>query len=62
MIISIDINNLEGKQIKHFFKERAKAGRNEFSFSAAPLKSGIYILKISDENGNVIKTEQLIVQ
>jgi PKD repeat protein len=62
MIISIDINNLEGKQIKHFFKERAKAGRNEFSFSAAPLKSGIYILKISDENGNVIKTEQLLVQ
>ena len=62
MIISIDIKDLEGKQVKHFFRERAKAGRNQFSFSAAPLNSGIYILEISDESGNLIKSEKLIVQ
>lgn len=62
MIISIDIKDLEGKQVKHFFRERAKAGRNQFSFSAAPLNSGIYILEISDDSGNVVKSEKLIVQ
>ena len=62
MIISIDIKDLEGKQVKHFFTERAKAGRNQFSFSAAPLNSGIYILEISDKSGKVIKSEKLIVQ
>ena len=62
MIISIDIRDLEGKQVKHFFTERAKAGRNQFSFSAAPLNSGIYILEISDKSGKVIKSEKLIVQ
>lgn len=62
MIISIDIKNIEGKQIKHFFKERAKSGRNQFSFSTSPLNSGIYLLEISDEAGNIIKSEKLIVQ
>ena len=61
MIISIDIRNIDGSITKHFFREAAKSGRNQFSFSTAPLSSGIYFVEISDASGNIIKSEKLIV-
>lgn len=62
MLISIDILDQTGRQVNHFFKEYAKAGRNQFSFSTAPLSTGMYYINISDKNGVVLTSKKILIQ
>lgn len=40
------IYDVNGKEVKHLMKEFIKEGTHEFSFSAEPLSTGVYFLKI----------------
>jgi len=46
--LDISLYDVNGKLVKVFIRDRVKVGRNRFSFSIAPLNSGIYFLQIRD--------------
>ena len=50
MQVSFELFDLNGKLIQQLFKERVKKGSNKFSFDAAFLSGGEYILVLKGEN------------
>jgi len=56
-IVSISIFDIQGKIIKHLYKDLAKQGSNIFTFSTAPLSSGSYVLKVISINKNIVSRQ-----
>jgi hypothetical protein len=52
--LSFDIYDLQGKLVKTLLRDRVKGGNNLFSFSAAPLANGTYILRIGYGDKSVL--------
>jgi hypothetical protein len=44
--LSFEILDTEGKLVKLLLRDMVKSGKNNFSFSTAPLPAGVYILRI----------------
>jgi len=59
--ISLVIFDDNGRLVKELFKTHANKGKNHFSFSTYPLKSGKYYLQIIDTNGVLLHRQQIIV-
>jgi hypothetical protein len=57
--ISISIIDYTGRSVL-LLREYARKGINSFSFDTTPLRVGAYFLVIEDENGNLMKREQII--
>lgn len=49
--VEITLTNIEGKIIKTIYRDIAQKGKNQFSFSAQPLPTGIYFLNINGKDG-----------
>ena len=59
--LNFELYDLNGKLVKLLFREKAKQGENQFSFSTAPLAGGIYLLTIK-EGGEVLESKRIVVQ
>lgn len=59
--VIIDLFDINGRLVKNFYNEKAKSGRNLFSFNKGILNRGIYFLKINSGQEN-IKTEKIIIE
>lgn len=59
-VISIELFNLDGKLIKHLYRDVPKQGTNRLSFNRAALSSGTYQLLIRNEN-EILHNEQVLV-
>jgi hypothetical protein len=40
--------------VKVLLREKVKAGKNNFSFSTSPLSNGIYFLKVTSSNKEIL--------
>lgn len=60
-MLTVSLFSSEGKLVKTLYRDMAKKGKNEFSFSTAPLANGIYTLHISDGK-TVILSKQILKQ
>lgn len=56
-----NLYDLQGRHVKLLLRERVKPGSNRFTFSAAPLAAGTYILKITAGN-RVVASKQVVKQ
>jgi hypothetical protein len=59
--INIELVNAEGKQVKMLFQDKAKKGKNKFSFATDHLANGAYTLVISSQ-GKIISTSTILKQ
>jgi len=59
--LEIALFDASGKRVKTFIRDRVKHGLNRFSFSLAPLSSGIYFLRVSNA-GRLLVSEKIIKQ
>ena len=59
--LDISLYDASGKLVKIFHRDRAKSGRNSFSFSLNPLGAGIYFLRITDGK-ELIADEKIVKQ
>lgn len=59
--LEIALFDASGKRVKTFIRDRVKHGLNRFSFSLAPLSSGIYFLRASNA-GRLLVSEKIIKQ
>ncbi len=57
--LNISLFDASGRLVKAFIRDLVKRGGNRFSFSIAPLGSGMYFLQISN-GGEVIMTEKIL--
>lgn len=55
------IYDMNGKAVHHLLTQKMKAGNNRFSFIPGPLKSGIYIIRIS-QNGERVVEQKFVVE
>ena len=61
MNIEFTLLNLNGQVVDKLLEQKAKKGKNEFSFSALLLSQGVYILNLSS-NGKTLSTHKVIVE
>lgn len=59
--LEIALFDANGQHVKTFIRDRVKHGLNRFSFSLAPLSSGIYFLRASNA-GRLLVSEKIIKQ
>jgi hypothetical protein len=59
--ISADVYDLNGKLVAHVFDDACRAGLNRFSFNAEPLGFGLYMLRITTPEGDLV-TKQFVVE
>jgi hypothetical protein len=52
--LQFEIYDLTGKMVKVLLREKVKAGKNNFSFSTSPLSNGIYFLKVTSSNKEIL--------
>jgi hypothetical protein len=52
--LTFEILDMEGRLVKLLLRDEVKKGKNNFSFSMAPLPDGIYILKIMNGDKEVL--------
>ena len=52
--LSFRLYDASGRLVKVLLRERVKAGSSQFSFSIAPLASGIYTLRVSDASSTIL--------
>ncbi|MES2592561.1 MAG: T9SS type A sorting domain-containing protein [Bacteroidota bacterium] len=52
--LQFELVDITGKQIKILLKDKVKEGKNNFSFSTAPLSRGVYFLKVSSGSREII--------
>ena len=52
-ILRFELYDMNGRLVQLLLEDRIKAGRNQFSFSTAPLPAGVYVLRIAGANGLV---------
>lgn len=57
--VDFALYDLQGRLVKLLLRERVKPGVNRFSFDAAPLSAGVYVLRISGSSG-LIATRQIV--
>ncbi len=53
--ISVDLYDMNGRRVISLFQDQAKFGQNIFTFSTAPLASGIYFATITSEEKHIYK-------
>ncbi len=53
--ISVDLYDMNGKNVISLFQDQAKFGQNIFTFSTAPLAAGIYFAAITSEEKIIYK-------
>lgn len=58
-LLDISLYDASGRLVKTFIRDRVKSGRSRFSFSIAPLSSGIYFLQIRSSDG-MIANEKIV--
>ena len=61
-LIEVELLNLEGKKLASFMKERAKAGKSQFTFNLNFLPVGSYMIAIKDISNKILATKKIIVQ
>lgn len=49
--ISIDVYDLEGKELMRAYRGNCVAGKNEISLNVAQLSTGLYQIRVADDNG-----------
>lgn len=49
--LSFELVDMTGKNVQVLLREKAKAGRNQFSFSVTDLTPGVYTILIKESNG-----------
>jgi hypothetical protein len=59
--ITIELFSAEGKKVKTLLQDKAKQGKNVFSFSTQPLANGAFYLIIS-ENGKTLSSNTILKQ
>lgn len=59
-ILRFELYDMNGRLVQLLLEDRIKAGRNQFSFSTAPLPAGVYVLRIAGANGRV--AEQKVIR
>lgn len=52
-MLRFELYDINGRLVQVLLEDRIRAGRNQFSFSALPLSSGVYVLRIAGPNGIV---------
>jgi Secretion system C-terminal sorting domain len=53
-ILTFEVLDVTGKQVKILLQDKVKAGKNNFSFSTSPLSTGIYFLKITSATKEIL--------
>ena len=53
--ISVDLYDMNGRKVISLFSDQAKFGQNIFTFSTAPLASGIYFATITSDEKHIYK-------
>lgn len=61
-VIQFDVIDLQGKEVVGLLREKAKAGRNRFTFDAQQFSPGTYYLMIRDENKTVLGKHSFMVR
>lgn len=57
--LNIALYDAAGRLVKTFIHDKVKGGKNQFTFSIAPLDAGIYFLRISD-NAKTIVSQRVV--
>ena len=52
--LMVGLYDLNGRQIRSFYKGIVEKGKNILAFNTSPLRQGLYIISIRDENGKVL--------
>jgi hypothetical protein len=59
-VLRFSVYDVRGRRVATLLEDRAKQGKNLFSFNIHPLSSGMYVLVIEKENGDVIRTDKIV--
>lgn len=59
-VLEIAIYNSNGKLIDVILKDKVKEGLNRFRFSTYSLSSGVYIIRATNESGELVMSEQVV--
>lgn len=52
--LQFEVIDITGRLVKVLLREKVKAGKNNFSFSTAPLSNGIYFLKVTSGDKEIL--------
>ncbi len=58
--LTFTLSNIKGQLVDVLLRDKAKAGKNRFSFSTSDLPDGIYFLNINN-NGHTIESRKIVV-
>ncbi|MCB9232062.1 MAG: T9SS type A sorting domain-containing protein [Bacteroidia bacterium] len=61
MDLEVALYDLQGRQVMLLWADRAKGGKNRFSFSTDPLAMGVFFLKIKGQDG-MVASKKIVVQ
>lgn len=53
-IVQFEVLDVTGKLVKILLRDKVKAGKNNFSFSTAPLSNGIYFLRVTSGSKDIL--------
>lgn len=60
MVIRFSVYDMRGRRVAMLLEDKAKEGKNLFTFNTYPLANGIYVLLIETEDGTLIRQERIV--
>lgn len=60
MVIRFSVYDMRGRRVTTLLEDKAKEGKNLFTFNTYPLTNGIYVLMIETEDGTLIRQDRIV--